>query len=228
MLKKYALALFNVLCIALIVASAMAVSAVGEQGGVSSQEGSSSSSSSVLSNAGSSSDNSKVSSTESSSTDSTNSAASSSSESSSDISSSSSKDSSSDENSSTNTSSGNTSSKKPIHSTGDHGNTFIDQDFTSGTESTTTNVSTPDASLISSDYNEGIDIEIDNFVGRTNSAANQIYKIIWIPIVMAVICVGALVTVNILFRKKYPKAQSNAAARRDTSWHGAKRRKPKK
>ncbi len=228
MLKKSALALFNVFCIALIVVCAMAASAVGEQEGEPSENSSTGSVVITSSDSETSSEVGGDSSAESSSEENGSLSSEISSDSESD--SSSSEVDSSNDNGSSETSSSGTSSKKPIHSTGDHGNTFIDQDLTSDSTSTDNDTESSSSvsvtSSVSSDVYCGTDEDIDNYVGRTNSAANQVYKIIWIPIVLIVLCIGGLVTVNILFRKKYPKAPANGATRRKKSSRtAAKRRK---
>ena len=38
--------------------------------------------------------------------------------------------------------------------------------------------------------------------------ASRIYSVIWIPIVISLICIGALIYVNIAFRKKYGAVKS--------------------
>lgn len=223
MLKNGALALFNVLCIVLIVVSAITVSAVGEEDSSSQQ---SSETSSVTEQPSSSSDN------DSSSTDSTvsNNESEDTSSIESDLESSDTSESdtssidgdSSEEDSSDSTSSKNTSSKKPIHSTGGHGNTFISQDVTTGTQSVITSSAAPTVSV---DYFESYDDDEEHYVARSNSAASAIYKIIWIPIVLIVLCTGGLVTANVMFRKKYPKKAEGGVSRRTSKSRGAVRRR---
>lgn len=225
MLKKLALALFNVLCIVLIVVSAITVSAVGEEDSSSSQG--SSEVSSVASQSSSSSD-SGSSSTDSTSSD--NESENASSDSSDSLNSSDSTESdtssadgdSSDESSSDSTSSKNTSSKKPIHSTGGHGNTFISQDVTTGTQSVITSSAT---STVSVDYDESYDDDEEHYVARSKSAASAVLKLIWIPIVLIVLCTGGLITANVMFRKKYPKKAEGGATRRTSKSRGAVRRR---
>lgn len=223
MLKNLAMALFNVLCIVLIVVSAITVSAVGEEDSSSQQ---SSEASSVTEQPSSSLDN------DSSSTDSTasddesedTSSAENSSESSDSLESdtSSTDGDSSEEDSSDSTSSKNTSSKKPIHSTGGHGNTFISQDVTTGTQNVITSSAAPTVSV---DYDESYYDDEEHYVAHSKSAANAIYKIIWIPIVLIVLCTGGLVTANVMFRKKYPKKTEGGAGRRSSKSRGAVRRR---
>ena len=127
------------------------------------------------------------------------------------------------------TSSQETSSKKPITSGGAHdGNTFIEQ---TGSELASDNSvsGTGDDEPISSDYAEGVEDEIgDEYQGNTSFVSDKIYKIIWIPIVFAVLCIAGLVVVNILFRKKYPKAKAGASRRgRSSSYEAPKRRNQK-
>ena len=222
MLKNWALALFNVLCIVLIVVSAMTVSAVGEEDSSSQQ---SSEASSVTEQPSSSLDNdsstdSTVSDDESEDTSSSESDSESSDASESDASST--DDDSSDADSSDSTSSKKTSSKKPIHSTGGHGNTFISQDVTTGTQSVITSSAAPTVSV---DYDESYDDDEEHYVAHSKSAANAIYKIIWIPIVLIVLCTGGLVTANVMFRKKYPKKTEGGAGRRSSKSRGAVRRR---
>ena len=111
------------------------------------------------------------------------------------------------------TSSSTTSSKvnKPIHSGGMSGSgTFVDN-------VPSQNVSTEIEEPISSEYVEGTDEEIDYYQGKATTVASDIYKIIWIPAVISVLCIAALVTVNVMFRKKYPKAKSGATRTSRTS-----------
>lgn len=222
MLKNLALTMFNVLCIVLIVVSAMTVSAVGEEDSSSQQ---SSEASSVTEQPSSSLDNdsstdSTVSDDESEDTSSSESDSESSDASESDASST--DDDSSDADSSDSTSSKKTSSKKPIHSTGGHGNTFISQDVTTGTQSVITSSAAPTVSV---DYDESYDDDEEHYVAHSKSAANAIYKIIWIPIVLIVLCTGGLVTANVMFRKKYPKKTEGGAGRRSSKSRGAVRRR---
>ncbi len=46
-----------------------------------------------------------------------------------------------------------------------------------------------------------------HFKGETKKAITSIYKVIWIPILLIVICVGALVYVNVFVAKKYKKTK---------------------
>ncbi len=224
MLKNLALALFNVLCIVLIVVSAITVSAVGEEDSSLSQG--SSETSSAASQTSSSSDSDVSSSTDATSSD-NESDSTSSGDGSSDSSDSSELDTSSVDSDSSvessfdSTSSKNTSSKKPVHSTGGHGNTFISQDVTTGNQSVITSSAAPTVSV---DYVESSDDE-EHYVARSNSAASEIYKIIWIPIVLIVLCTGGLVTANVMFRKKYPKKAEDSAVRRSKNARGAVRRR---
>lgn len=85
--------------------------------------------------------------------------------------------------------------------------------YDSSTESTSS-----EAEMISSDISESVDEEeIDYFQAKVASASKGIYKIIWIPIVLSILCIGGLVTVNVLFRKKYPKKGTAPSRRRNKS-----------
>ena len=225
MLKNWALALINMLCIVLIVVSAITVSAVGEDDNLSSQQ-SSEKSSAVSQSSSSSKDNESVSSDSSSSdnesedTSSTESDSESSDTSESDTSTSDGDE--EEEDSSDSTSSKKTSSKKPIHSTGGHGNTFISQNVTTSAPST---ILSSVASTVSTEYFESYDDDEEHYVAHSNSAAKAVYKIIWIPIVLIVLCTGGLITANVMFRKKYPKKAEGSASRRNTKSRGAVRRR---
>ena len=130
-----------------------------------------------------------------------------------------------------NTSSGTTSSKvnRPIQSTGQGGNNFIDQDgdqLASQNASTSSGTASGDG-LVSEGYVEDDDSDTNFFQGKATTVAENIYKVIWIPILLALICVAALVFVNIWFNKKYPKPQkadAKGAAKKD----GPHRRKKNK
>ncbi len=212
-------ALFTVvLCMALIVAWGMTATAT-EPNESSSQQGS------VVSSQTSTPDT-DVSSSESASTDSSDSSNDSSSEeTSSGEGTSSSEETSSDEDTSSgegSTSSEVASSKvnKPIYSTGGSGgSTFIEQDpsqLASLNASTVVNSVASDEP-ISSEYTE-TDEEIEEFYQtKTSFVADGLVKYLWIPISIAVLCIAALITVNIMFRKKYPKKAKNGASRRSGS-----------
>lgn len=109
---------------------------------------------------------------------------------------------------------------KPIYSDGGGGgSTFIEQDpsqLASLNASTVVNSVASDEP-ISSEYIE-TDEEIDEYYQtKTSLVADGLVKYIWIPITVAVLCIAALITVNILFRKKYPKKAKNGASRRSGS-----------
>lgn len=197
MQNKSVLAFAAVLCMALIVATAMGVSAVGEDGELPSQPTSTSSEQSSeigSSSSESSSDESISGSEESSSTNS---------ESKEDISSNS---------GSEESSSSNTSSKKPIHTDGGGGGNFIEQDVTSSTGSLVSSQATP---MIAGEYNSDFDDDEDHYVAQAGSAAKELYIIIGVVTAIAVVCIAGLIIVNVMFRKKYPKTAG--AARRNPS-----------
>lgn len=223
--KKLVSAFAVIICMVLIAVAAMTVSATGEEGNNSSyasvsSEQTGTGSSSVQTSSGetvSRDDSSKESSSAGGQTSSDN-------DTSSEIEPSSESTTSSEVKTS---STGSTSSeKRPINSTGGHGgSTFIEQNV-SQIASQNTGTTSSEAELISSEYSEGTDEEIDHFVARATTIANDIYKIIWIPITLAVICVIALVTVNVLFKKKYPKtARSGVSRREKTTSHEAPKRR---
>ena len=228
MLKNWALALFNVLCIVLIVTSAITVSAVGENDGVTSQESVEVSSINEQSSYSVDDEFSLVNSSSESESFSSDSSVSDNTDSSDLLESdtSSTVETSSDESSSDSTSSKNTSSKKPIHSTGGHGGTFIEQDVTSSRQSVTTSstVSTTSTESLES-YVEDEDEDVDHYVAHSKSAANAVLKLIWIPIVLIVLCTGGLITANVMFRRKYPKKADDGAVRRSKNARGAVRRR---
>ena len=64
-------------------------------------------------------------------------------------------------------------------------------------------------------------------MARATTIANDIYKVIWIPMLLIVLCIAALVIVNVMFRKKYPKTAKSGASRRgrSSSHEAPKRRK---
>ena len=198
MQNKSVLAFIAVLCMALIVVTAMGVSAVGDDGGLSSDQISTSSeeSSEIGSSSSESSSDENISSSEESS--STNSE--------------SKEDLSSDADSSESTSSGNTSSKKPIHTDGGGGGNFIEQNVTSSAGSL---VSSQATSMIDGEYDEDYDDDEDHYVAQSGSAAKELYVIIGVVTVIAVLCIAGLIVVNVMFRKKYPK--KSGAARRNPS-----------
>lgn len=117
----------------------------------------------------------------------------------------------------------NTSSKpsKPIYSTGGSGgSTFIEQDssqLASLNASTVVNSVASDEP-ISSEYVENTDEEIEEYYQtKTSHVADGLVKYLWIPITIAVLCIAALITVNIMFKKKYPKKAKNSVSRRSDS-----------
>lgn len=227
--KRLVSAFAVIICMAIMTVAAMTVSATGENESESSNVSVSSSeqTGTISSEAQTSSD---VTDSESSS-DKTESESSSEVQTSSKNDTSSGKETSSEESNSGGTSSTGTTSRKPIHSGGGHGgSTFIDQDGSDlASQNAGTTVTSSEAELISSDYSEGTDEEIHNpFIARAVSAADDIYRIIWIPIVIAVLCIGGLVAVNIMFRKKYPKKSASGASRRskgESHSHQAPRRR---
>ena len=215
-----------ILCMALAVTFGM--TAMATESGDGSSEGGSASSEQITSSETDSVSTSTSSDSETSSGDETNSE---SGASSGDETSSGDENSSNEGTSSDSTSSGTTSSKvnKPIYSGGDaDGNKFVEQDFSSGTSSTTSStVSTTSSSITVSDEPIGDEYvddpeHDDHFQGQATTVAGDIYKIIWIPAVISVLCIAALITVNVMFKKKYPKGQKSGS-----SHEGPHRRKSK-
>lgn len=227
MYKRLTSLLTVVLCMALIVAWSMTAMAT-EPDGSSSQQGSATSSQA-------SEPDTDVSSSETQSTDSSGSSdASSGDETSSGdgTSSEDGNDSSSEVTSGDETSSGEgttsdetTSSKpsKPIYSDGGGGgSTFIEED---SSQLASLNASTVVNSVASDEPISSEYVETDEEIGeyyqtKTTLVADDLVKYIWIPITVAVLCIAALITVNIMFRKKYPKKAKNGASRRSGSSSG--------
>ncbi len=127
----------------------------------------------------------------------------------------------------------NTTSSKPnnpITSGGAHdSNTHIEQ---TGSELASDNMFSgvdSSASASSDVTSSGVQgeeqYEEEEYQGKASYVANWFYKLIWIPIVMAVLCIAGLVVVNVMFRKKYPKAKQGASRReRSSSYEAPKRR----
>ena len=220
--KRIALALSAILCMVLIATAAITVSATGEDG----DSGNNDSSSSISSLVDSSSSTS-TSSEQTGGNEDENDGDEEDNEDGKDEENNSSADSDKDEETETSSAaSSSASSHAPIISDGGHGgNTFIEQDVSQLTSLNTGTMSS-EAVLISSDYSEGTDEELEHYVARATTIANDIYKVIWIPILLIVLCIAALVIVNVMFRKKYPKtAKSGASRRGKTSSHEAPRRR---
>lgn len=221
--KRIALALSAILCMVLIATAAITVSATGEDG----DSGNNDSSSSISSLVDSSSSTS-TSSEQTGGNEDENDGDEEDNEDGKDEENNSSADSDKDEETETSSAaSSSASSHAPIISDGGHGgNTFIEQDVSQLTSLNTGTMSS-EAVLISSDYSEGTDEELEHYVARATTIANDIYKVIWIPILLIVLCIAALVIVNVMFRKKYPKTAKSGASRRgrSSSHEAPKRRK---
>ena len=221
--KRIALALSAILCMVMIATAAITVSATGEDG----DSGNNDSSSSISSLVDSSSSTS-TSSEQTGGNEDENDGDEEDNEDGKDEENNSSADSDKDEETETSSAaSSSASSHAPIISDGGHGgNTFIEQDVSQLTSLNTGTMSS-EAVLISSDYSEGTDEELEHYVARATTIANDIYKVIWIPILLIVLCIAALVIVNVMFRKKYPKTAKSGASRRgrSSSHEAPKRRK---
>ena len=221
--KRIALALSAILCMVMIATAAITVSATGEDG----DSGNNDSSSSISSLVDSSSSTS-TSSEQTGGNEDENDGDEEDNEDGKDEENNSSADSDKDEETETSSAaSSSASSHAPIISDGGHGgNTFIEQDVSQLT-SLNTGTTSSEAVLISSDYSEGTDEELEHYVARATTIANDIYKVIWIPILLIVLCIAALVIVNVMFRKKYPKTAKSGASRRvrSSSHEAPKRRK---
>ncbi len=125
-----------------------------------------------------------------------------------------------------------TSSKpnKPITSGGGHGSTFVDETGSQlASENTVSTELEVGEDFISGDYNEGIDEDIDEYYQGEEQGfvADNIYKIIWIPITIALLCIVGLIVVNVMFKKKYPKVKSGTARNGRNSNEAPKRRSRK-
>lgn len=221
--KRIALALSAILCMVLIATAAITVSATGEDGDSGNNDSSSSISSLVDSSSSAS-----TSSEQTGGNEDENDGDEEDNEDGKDEENNSSADSDKDEETETSSAaSSSASSHAPIISDGGHGgNTFIEQDVSQLT-SLNTGTTSSEAVLISSDYSEGTDEELEHYVARATTIANDIYKVIWIPILLIVLCIAALVIVNVMFRKKYPKTAKSGASRRgrSSSHEAPKRRK---
>ena len=115
------------------------------------------------------------------------------------------------------TSSSSTSSKKPITSVGaGGGSTFVDEtDPNVSLPQVTSKVESSDeqdtpGNIPGTDDFEGEDYD----EGETISMASRIYNVIWIPIVISLICIGALIYVNVAFRKKFGEVKSQKKVKR--------------
>ena len=126
----------------------------------------------------------------------------------------SSNESSSEQSSEEDTSSKGTTSSKP--STKPGGSTFIDE--------TGSNVSLPsqggteveegeDETLYTEDAEMGVEEEIEHHEGgKVVAMSSLVYRYIWIPILLAVLCVAALIYVNISFKAKFASGKRGARA----------------
>lgn len=228
--KKLSAILVVILCMALMVAFGMTAAATEPDGSSSTETSVSSEQSTTSSSIETSSDTttSDASSEAASSSDEQNSSGE---ETSSEGETSSETDTSSDEETS---SEGTTSSKpnKPITSGGNPDSSkFIDE---TGSQLASENqVSTDgehDEDFVSGEYEDGVDEELDEEYEGENGGfvADGIYKIIWIPITVAVLCIVALVVVNVMFRKKYPKNKKGASHDRRSSTYEAPKRRGQK
>ena len=220
--KRIALALSAILCMVLIATAAITVSATGEDGDSGNNDSSS------ISSLVDSSSSTSTSSEQTGGNEDENDGDEEDNEDGKDEENNSSADSDKDEETETSSAaSSSASSHAPIISDGGHGgNTFIEQDVSQLTSLNTGTMSS-EAVLISSDYSEGTDEELEHYVARATTIANDIYKVIWIPILLIVLCIAALVIVNVMFRKKYPKTAKSGASRRgrSSSHEAPKRRK---
>lgn len=220
--KRIALALSAILCMVMIATAAITVSATGEDGDSGNNDSSS------ISSLVDSSSSTSTSSEQTGGNEDENDGDEEDNEDGKDEENNSSADSDKDEETETSSAaSSSASSHAPIISDGGHGgNTFIEQDVSQLTSLNTGTMSS-EAVLISSDYSEGTDEELEHYVARATTIANDIYKVIWIPILLIVLCIAALVIVNVMFRKKYPKTAKSGASRRgrSSSHEAPKRRK---
>lgn len=109
------------------------------------------------------------------------------------------------------TSSSGTSSKKPITSQGSGGgSTFIDESGSQiGQNNSSTTVSVPGNLIGTEQDDEEEEDDGNHFTGKTTFAATSIYKIIWLPILLIVLCVGGLVYVNVFVKKQYAIQKSS-------------------
>ncbi len=232
MYKRLTAAFAVMLCLALLTAFGMTASATGEGDGESQPTSSAVSSTEADSSEASSSTD--TSSSEVSDGEQSSSELSSSSDSSSSSDTSSETDSESSDSSdasSENSSSGTTSSRphNTIHSGGNYRDDhFIPQDFTSSTSSQDSAASSNTDSTSSdvTSYTDSADEE--QYKGKAVSLADGIYKYLWIPVVIALLCIGGLVAVNAMFRKKYPKAGKGSHGTHSSSSHDGPHRRRKR
>ncbi len=121
-------------------------------------------------------------------------------------------------------SSAETTSSKP--STKPGGSTFIDE--------TGSNVSLPfqggievedgDEETLDTEEEMGVEEEVEHYEdGKVVAMSSLIYRYIWIPILLSVLCVVALVYVNTAFRLRFASG-GKKAVRRSANRKGAKRR----
>lgn len=145
----------------------------------------------------------------------------------------------SSESSSSGTSSSGGTTSKPGQSSAKPGggSTFIPE---SGSEVTVPSAPTPSIDVEEGDEEqlytpdeetEGVDEEIEEYEGgKVISMSSLVYRYIWIPVLISLLCIGGLIYVNISFKLKYPKSESIASksgSSAKTKKSGAKRRNSK-
>lgn len=138
---------------------------------------------------------------------------------------------SSDESSEEETSSEETSSKKPIYSNGaGGGSTFIDENDSQIAEGNSSIVSSEPTTSSGTSSTGEIQPEDEHFEGEATTVKDKIFKVIWIPIVVSVLCIAGLVYVNLFWNKHSKPIHSarTSSQNNDSKSTGAKRRKRKK
>ena len=83
------------------------------------------------------------------------------------------------------------------------GSTFIDETGSGGNVGIG-NTSGTDTLEQPIDENE----DLDHYVGNASTFGSKIYKVIWIPIVVALMCIGGLVYINLVYKKRFVQAGS--------------------
>ncbi len=122
-----------------------------------------------------------------------------------------------------------TSSKKPVHTGGGGGANFISQDVTTGSNISDFKISLPSSTSqnTSGAEDEYVDSE-DHYVAEAERFSGGLDIVAWIAGVIAVLCIGGLVAVNVMFRKNFPNQSGvNKARKKSKSSHNAQRRTKK-
>lgn len=101
------------------------------------------------------------------------------------------------------TSSSGTSSRKPITSVGaGDGKTFISETGSEIAEGNSGDVSIP-GDTAGTDPDGEISPDDEHFEGEATTFASSIYKVIWIPILISLLCIGGLIYINLIWSKQH-------------------------